>query len=241
MPSYSHFLASIVLCLSFFSGAVATITRGATVNVRIEGASTTLFEGPVFTRGRNVSTISGGLHVCDGTNDDANVIPGPTVTTALADAAKTGNFTWDGTFDHFYDDFFITKIGSTAAVAQDWGILVNYTFIPSTGCQQVVASHDDVLFADNAFNAEHFLEVSWPGPANTVSPNTPVTLVVTDGMSGDVISGATVSQLNGAASSLSDSSGQATFTFTTPGQYILKASRDDSIRSNAVTVTVVST
>src|SRR5436309_4897059 len=81
----------------------------ATVDLRVEGSSQTLFEGGVTTDGRNVTTASGGTHKCDGTNGAANPTAGPTMTTALDDGAKAAGFTWDGTYDSGYDDFFINR------------------------------------------------------------------------------------------------------------------------------------
>ena len=66
------------------------------VNVRIEGPNSTIFEAPVLTQGHNVTTASGGNHHCDGTNFNVNPTPGATETSALADAAKQGHFTFDG-------------------------------------------------------------------------------------------------------------------------------------------------
>jgi len=67
-----------------------------TVNLRIEAATYTIFEGPVFTNGHNVTTASGGTHPCDGTNNNPNPTPGPTTTSVLNDASKLHHFSWDG-------------------------------------------------------------------------------------------------------------------------------------------------
>ena len=69
---------------------------GTFVPLRIEGKDGTIFEGPIFTRGHNVTTPSGGDHHCDGTNLGAHRTPGPTATSALADAAKLKHFAFDG-------------------------------------------------------------------------------------------------------------------------------------------------
>lgn len=66
------------------------------VHLRIEGRDKTIFERPIFTKGHNVTTVSGGTHHCDGTNLGANVQPGPTCTSALDDAARHEHFSWDG-------------------------------------------------------------------------------------------------------------------------------------------------
>lgn len=65
------------------------------VNLRIEGANHTIFEGKVVTMGHNVTTASGGTHHCDGTNFGNNIFPGPTCTSALDDAFVAKGFQWD--------------------------------------------------------------------------------------------------------------------------------------------------
>jgi hypothetical protein len=67
-----------------------------TVNLRIEGNENTIFEANILTKGKPVTTISGGTHICDGTNNNANSIPGPTIISTLDLAAINTNFTWDG-------------------------------------------------------------------------------------------------------------------------------------------------
>ena len=69
---------------------------GTFVNLRIEGANRTIFEDVIFTRGHTATTVSGGTHHCDGTNNHENAEPGPTCTSALDDASKLKHFTWDG-------------------------------------------------------------------------------------------------------------------------------------------------
>jgi len=72
------------------------ISPGVVVNVRIEGKTETLFEGPVYTRDHNVTTPSGGNHHCDGTNNGTHPSPVATCTSALDDGAKRGGFSIDG-------------------------------------------------------------------------------------------------------------------------------------------------
>lgn len=67
-----------------------------TVNLRIEGEENTLFEASILTKRKIVTTILGGTHKCDGTNNNAHSIPGPTATSTLDLAATNANFTWEG-------------------------------------------------------------------------------------------------------------------------------------------------
>jgi hypothetical protein len=61
-----------------------------------------------------VTTPSGGSHECDGTNNGANPNPGATCSSALQAAALLCGFSFDGTYDSEFADFFITTIGTSA-------------------------------------------------------------------------------------------------------------------------------
>ena len=76
------------------------------VSLRIEGSTNTIFEGPIVTRGHDVTTPSGGTHKCDGTNFNANFFPGPTCTSALDDGSKLNAFTFDGYVSYYFFHFF---------------------------------------------------------------------------------------------------------------------------------------
>ena len=89
------FSLTLVAVLSLLS-SVSALNIPTLVNLRIEGSTTTIFEGPVLTFGHNVTTASGGNHHCDGTNNNQNPAPGPTCTSALDDASKTAHFAFDG-------------------------------------------------------------------------------------------------------------------------------------------------
>lgn len=153
----SAFLSFALLFGSAFVGALPSLQgsqrRALTqVNVRIEGSTSTIFEGTVWTQAHNVTTPSGtyatcvlnvtsrvfssnalffraigGNHKCNGLNGGVNSTPGPTATTSLSDAASSKNFPFDGTFDSAFDDFFITSIGGvTETATQFWGLLLDY-------------------------------------------------------------------------------------------------------------------
>ncbi|KAH7327677.1 hypothetical protein B0J17DRAFT_680571 [Rhizoctonia solani] len=236
----SLFLSSLAAFapLSFASPVVASGIEerqrtGANVYVRIEGSTSTIFEGSVVTNGRDVKTASGGTHHCDGTNNGQNPVPGPTCTSALADvAALSGIITWDGTWDSNFDDFFVTRIAGTSQTSsQFWGLLLNWQFTPVGGCQQQVAAGDTILWAFDAFSKTYFLKLDGP---STAKVGVPIQVHVTDGSSGINISGATIA---GYPSS-SDNNGNMAVTFTSVGKKKIKAQRADSLRSNALTIQV---
>jgi hypothetical protein len=232
---------------------------GVEVNLRIEGKTDTIFEGTIVTNAEDVTTPSGGTHKCDGTNDGANLKPNGTCTTALQDAARQSGFSFDGwvvtfspteslswlrdfrTFDSQFDDFFITAIGDSAETAtQFWGLLLNYQFTPVGGCQQEVAVGDDVLWAFDAFNKSYFLELSVSSQATAVVGGH-ASFTVIDGTTGIPIAGAVVAVVgdtSGSETATTDASGVAVITFVSSGAKSFKASRDDSIRSDAIQITV---
>jgi hypothetical protein len=213
------------------AGTARPVAINATVvRLRIEGATHTIFEGSLLTTGHTVTTAAGGTHHCDGTNNGVNPAPGPTATGALDDAARLVGFSWDGIFQPQFDDYFVTRIAASAQTdTQFWGILRNYEFTPVGGCQQRVHLGDQVLWAFDAFNAAHFLKLA--GPA-TIRAGRPFTVLVTDGRTGEPISGATV------GGQTTGTDGTATLTLSARGPHRLKAERSDSIRSNAIHVLV---
>lgn len=202
------------------------------VNLRIEGPDKTIYEAPIFSGPRKITTASGGTHHCDGTNDGANPTPGNTPTDALDAASKFAKFPFDGTFTDTFDDFFITSIGtSTQTATQFWGLLVNYQFTPVGGCQFEVKPGDDVLWAFDAFNKVSFLKVT-PSEITTKKGQTQ-TVTVTDGSTGAPAQGALIDGVT------TDANGKATLTFPKRGVFEYKATRTDSLRSNALLVAVL--
>jgi hypothetical protein len=94
MRSFVHFAG---LLFALVASAHATLLNSTTlVNLRVEGVNSTIYEGPVLARPQNVTTAAGGTHPCTGLNAGANAAPGATCTSALAAAAKTAGFTFDG-------------------------------------------------------------------------------------------------------------------------------------------------
>jgi hypothetical protein len=219
-------IAALVLML--FTASIAS-AESEKIKLRIEGATSTIFEGTVKTEGHEVTTASGGLHKCDGTNLGANPQPGPTPTSALDSAAAKKGFTWNGTWFEEFEDYFIESIGdSTQTSTEFWGVLVNFQFTPVGGCQQIVHPGEEVLWAFNAFEKSHFLKLK---KAKHAAPDT---VLVTDGSTGQPIEGATVGPVNNTAGVTTNAQGEATLSFAHPGKYRVKASRSDSLRSNAL-------
>lgn len=143
---------------SLFTVLAAPVARGAPaaeVNVRIEGESETLFEGPILTEGHSVKAFSDkGPHRCDGVNNGKHAAPGPTPTAASVDAMSIVGEDFDGDWYPGYDDYFITRWGpdgQSVAQAEYWGVLVNNVFTSVGGCQYQLDGGDEVLWTYDAF------------------------------------------------------------------------------------------
>jgi hypothetical protein len=138
------------------------------VNVRIEGKSETLFEGPIWTEGHDVEASSDTQgRSCDGIDplDPQNKTPGATPTAASADAMSLLGETFDGQWYPGYDDYFITRWGpdeQDPVEAAYWGILVNDVFTSVGGCQYELHENDEVLWVYDAFKERASLAL-FPG------------------------------------------------------------------------------
>jgi hypothetical protein len=164
-------LAVASLILIGVSVAQAAPTQ---VNVRIEGKTKTLFEGPILTEGHDVRSFKadGGNaaediaeHPCNGVNplDPENVSPGPTSTAASVDAMNLIGETdaLAGQWYPGYDDYYVKQWGAEEENAEKdgkaWGILVNNVFTDVGGCQYQLSEGDEVLWVYNAFESRPFL------------------------------------------------------------------------------------
>jgi len=148
------------------------------VNVRIEGRSETLFEGPILTEGHDIEASSDAQErSCDGINpnDPQNVTPGPTATVASVDAMSLIGETFDGRWYPGYDDYFITRWGpDSEAEDMSWGVLVNNLYTSVGGCQYELGAGEEVLWAYNAFAGRPLLALL-PAAAGYTSGTRPLT------------------------------------------------------------------
>ena len=241
LQSLAATLAASVLLFIPATAAAAPVT----VNVRVEGATGTVFEGPVTTDAHMVDGGDGtGQHPCDGTNMGANPTPGPTQTGAMDDAAHANGFSWEGGWDEFgsgYSDFFIHRIGSQSDDPSNnyWYLVRNWTGLQTGGCQQEVQNGDDLLFALTGDASDPF--GTWP---LLELRGTPATAATGQSFSVHVYqhdgSGAPATDAAGATvgGQTTGSDGTASISFDAPGRKTLKAERPKTIRSNAQTVCV---
>ena len=230
-----------------------TMDSSNTVNLRIEGYNSvdTFYEGPIFSGPRNITTVSGGTHLCDGTNNGANRKPGNTPTAALDAASKKAKFPFDADYFDQFQDFFITSIGkrsvdgtqdSTQTSTQLWGLFVNYKPSPVGGCQFELKPGDEVLWAFDAFfpDVSTFPAFKLKVPLK-VEPST-ITAKLGETRTVKVVDGTTKAPVEGALIDgvLTDKNGKATIRKYTgkKGVYKLKATKKNAIRSNTLTVVI---
>jgi hypothetical protein len=255
-PRISSVLALLATLLVLPAAAAAS---PITVNLRVEGSSTTLYEGPITTSAETIQTpSSGGSHPCDFASNGSSESefadggnPSGTPTTALHDAALASGLAFDAewfgnsTKGGEPGDFFVTKVGPDAnggpPTFPSWGYAVGYTTATVGGCQIALAPGSEVLWAYNYFNLTHLLQLSAPP---SVSAGAPFAVHVVDGRTGEPVAGASIGEVAGGVTSTipasppTDVSGNATISLAATGAFTLKATQPESVRSNGVVVCV---
>jgi hypothetical protein len=232
MSVWSRCALSGALILVSLAAPATAAAVPVTVNVRVEGPTRTVFDGPVTTDAHDVTTARAGTHKCDGTNGGAEPSPGPTATGALDDAARLAGFTIDGPYGNFgIDDYFIERVADQQIdpMTAFWSLWINHAFSDKGGCQKRVLAGQDVLWAGIPFSVSVPLKLE--GPATGVVGQ-PLSVRVIDGQTGAPQPGATV----GGATTGAD--GRATVNFAEKGIYRLKAEKPDTIRSNTIVLCV---
>jgi hypothetical protein len=224
-----------VLIAALAGAALVPATAGAAptkVKVRIEGKTKTIFEGSV---NATVHTVDGGdgsgPHKCDGTNGMAGTVSGPTPTSAMDDAVKLARLTWGGTFSASFDDFVVNQIGPDAATSSAfWGVAVQGKSLDVGGCQRVVTSGEEVLWAYDLFSKKHVLRAAG---GSKVRVGHLYGVKVTDTQHGNAaVAGALI------GGKKTNAQGIVKLRFNSAGTKRLKATRSDSVRSNQLIVKV---
>ncbi|HEX5910078.1 MAG TPA: hypothetical protein VFY44_06260 [Thermoleophilaceae bacterium] len=222
------------MALTASSPAAATV-----VNVRIEGRSTTLFEGPVQTTGRNVQAVSeratGTIHHCDGTNNGANPGRVATPTASAVDAMSIVGQGFEGRWNANIEDYFVRGFGPDLETGPAyWGVLVGDNLTSVGGCQTALGENAEVLWAYDAFSGRPFLGLAGPG---TATPGVAQGFQVTQsGGSPKPIAEAGLT--SSPAATITGGSGSFSVTFPGDGWYRLKADGARFIRSNRIYVCV---
>jgi hypothetical protein len=225
-----------VLIAALAGAALAPATAGAAptkVKVRVEGKTKTIFEGTVSAKVHQVDGGDGsGVHKCDGTNGGAGTVAGPTPTSALDDAVKLGGLTWSGAYNASFKDFVVNRIGPDAATSSAfWGLAVQGKSLEVGGCQRVVSTGEEVLWAYDLFSKKHVLRASG---GSKVRVGRVYKVRVIDTQNGNTaVAGVHI------GGKKTDANGSVQLRFKTKGTKRLKASKADSVRSNQLTVKVL--
>jgi hypothetical protein len=225
-------LAVLIAALGCAAPAAATAAP-ANVTVRIEGATKPIFEGPVTTGVHAVDGKDGtGAHKCDGTNGGAGTVSGPTATGALDDAVKLAGLTWSGSYSSSFDDFSVNQIGPDSSTSsQFWGVAVQGKSLQVGGCQQVVSTGDEVLWAYDLFSKKHLLHAT--GASKVRVGRVYAVKVVDSDHANAPVAGALI------GGKKTNSKGIVRLRFKTTGTKRLKATEPTSLRSNQLKVKVV--
>jgi hypothetical protein len=225
-----------LLVAGLLLGAPASASAApATVDLRVEGHTTTLYEGKVttdvgpfaFTAGADQSE-----HACDGTGSSgATTTPSPTRGAALTVAARTAPFAMAGSWGTYGasiasiagENVQYDSATSSYLVEYKNGVAASYG-----ACGDPIQNGDDVVFAWGS-GSDPVLKLVAPA---TVAPGADARLTVTQEGSGAPVAGAAV----GGQTSAAD--GTAHVSFTDRGPHVLKATKNGTIRSNTATVCV---
>ena len=224
------------LSAGFLAAALVPAAADAvTVNLRIEGPTKTLFEGPVSTGVRDFR-FSGETtgHRCDGTaaTGGSSPTPVPTRGAVIAQAAETAPFEISGTWHPQFGASFTSIAGESVAFDPATNRFLseyeNGSFASVGACADPVTAGAAVLFAYGD-GSEPLLALAGPARAK---PGATVRLQVTD-TRGAPVAGATVDgQVTGA-------DGVATLGPLPERTHVdFKASKPGTIRSNRLRVCV---
>jgi hypothetical protein len=204
--------------------AAPAIAAPVTVDLRIEGAARTLFEGPVTTDVRPFNFTGGDPHQCG-----TAVTSGQVIAAAAASAPFTIAGTWnDGFGSPTFDSVAGENVKYDPVTAHYLGEYKNGVSQDSGSCLTPVEAGDQVLFAYAEFQ-EKVLALTGPASAK---PGETVVLRVTDAATDEPIAGATV------AGATSGADGNLVVGPLAAGVHDLKAEFTDWVRSNRVRVTV---
>jgi hypothetical protein len=216
--------------------AQPAVAAPTTVDLRIEGPSRTLFEGPVTTDVRTFHFSNEATqHRCDGTTDDngpPNPAPQPTRGGAITTASEQTPFSMTGSWSNQFGASFSEINGESVAFDPNTNRFLaeykNWQFAQVGACADPIANGDAVLFAYGT-GSEPLLRLS--GPA-TARPGEAFAVRVVDGGSGAPIGGAAV------GGGVTDASGDAAVVTNQRGVVSFKATKPGTIRSNALRVCV---
>ena len=229
-------------CASALVLPSAASAAPVTVDLRIEGASQTVYEGTITTDARQIPDQDDGqLHPCnvrDNGDSPGDGEPRGNPTSAAYDALVanglpfradyTGRTTFDGQ-EYEVNDFFLNQLGPDSAGGNPYAfsqLFINGTAAQTGGCQIPAESGQEIVWGYSS-DATRVLRLSGP---SRVRPDEAFTVTVTDAKTGAGVEGAAV------AGGTSDARGEARVVVRDRGESRLKAEAAKAIRSNALTV-----
>ena len=181
--------------------------------LRVEGATSTIFDGPVTTDGHSITTASsGGPQPCDGTNGGAFPSAGPD-RHRRPRRRRPAQWLQPGTrlvrlVQRLSRSMEVGR--RPANTTQFWGLVSSTSSSPRPAAAPRRSSNgDEVLWVFDAFSKTHVLKLTGPAAATTGAPST---VKVVDGQNGSPPAGATV---NGATTG---ADGKATLSFAERGR-----------------------
>ncbi len=205
-----------------------------TGNVRIEGPTRTLFDGPVTTAVRTFDFTGGSAaSTCDGTAATGGPSLTPVVTRGAAiSKAISDGLSAAGTFGQFGASFTSIDGENVGYDAVSGAYLIEFLNGQSSmlgACSEQLHDGDDAVFGYGAYGAR-LLKLTAPA---TAAPGQAITGVVSHADDGTRVAGATL----GAATSGADGS-VAIGPFADRGNHDVKAEKTGDIRSNRLRVCV---
>ena len=200
------------------------------VNLRVEGASSTIFDGPVTTDGHSSQPRRpAGPSPATAPTPGPSRPPVPTATAALDDGARINGFAWDADWFSSFSDFSVKQVaGEAANTTQFWGH------------RELAGGHRGRL-PDAAQGGDEWYGPSTPSArrpscgyrSDTATIGTPVSFRrPTPGRPRRAGRRALV---NGTPTG---SNGVATVTFPAEGIFRIKADRANALRSNSIRICV---
>ncbi|EEB89821.1 hypothetical protein MPER_12045, partial [Moniliophthora perniciosa FA553] len=218
--------------------------KGVTINMRIEGMTRTLYEGPLFTTVHNFTLITenGILNDtrCDGAGYQADATPYTTVISAIDDASCDANLNWTGIKFDDIDSYSVSmstigpadQNGNTGWSAFLSGILVGGP------CETATKEGDELVVFARKSMSQPYSWLKLEG-STTGTVGQPVRLKITDRKNSSPAGGAVVKGLDDATvTGTAGSDGTVSLTFDQAGTYNVKAEKGGAVRSNKLTIIV---
>ena len=229
--SFVRVLALASVSVIALSASAAAATK---VNVRVEGAKATLFEGDVSASAGSLLSNIGedrSSHSCDVTSNGGSGVAAATPSRALLAASEMPlgdrlgpiGFEWYESFE----DFVIGRVGSEASSGDDyWQYWVNFKPGDVGGCAAPLRKGDRVLWAIAEYGAPA-LRLNAPKVARK---GRAFNVRVTSGATGKAVAGARV------GGATTGASGLARLTLRFGSKRALGATKRGAIRSNIESV-----